>query len=229
MTKSQTETDTQFSDLISNAVAERMTPEFIEKAVLERVDKLVMNAVDNALHSYSDTGKLIEKAVEDSLRVNNLNLASYGETITKILKAQIEKNVAELVSGRLSQDMEQLLKLAPKEIRLSEIVETMTEPYKEDGGYGEVVTCIVEVNEYGSTWVYLDGDTADQEKYRCDVRFLLNEDGTISSATLRGEDLKDKRSIGRDYGISQLFRAYYACGTKIIIDEDNVVISVGDY
>jgi len=57
----------------------------------------------------------------------------------------------------------------------------------------------------------------------------IDKDGKIYSATLEGRSLKDTARLGRGYGIEQLIRAWYACGTKIILDEDHVVTSEGDY
>lgn len=220
---------TDFTNLISNAVAARMTPDFIENEVNTRVEKLIVESIDRALRSYSDTGKLIEKAVEDALKVQSLDLPSYGHLVTQMLKTQIEATVAPLVAGRLAEDMTELLKLAPKEIKLSEIADGMRKDHSEEG-YGEVITVIVHHNDYGSTWLYLDGENAypDSAKYDCKYRILVSSDGLISSAYCRDEDVS-KGWIGKSYGLTQRLRAYVACGTKIIIDEDAVVTSVGDY
>lgn len=222
----------QLGDAISAAVAAMLTPEHIEKEVQTRVAKLVTEGVDRALRSYSDTGKLIEKAVEDALRVNSLDLPSYGSTVAQILKRQIEANVSELVAGRLSQDMEELLTLAPKEIKLSQIAKEMLEKHESDGAYGEVITVIVDEGSYGSTWIYLDEDAHYDErgKYQADIGILVrHETGQIAAANFNGRDIKNQRRVGRGYGIEQKIRSMYACGTKIIIDETEVVTSVGDY
>lgn len=228
MSTTPTQPNDRFSDLISNAVAERMQPDFIEKAILDRVDKLVDSAIDDALRSYSDTGKLISKAVQDALQVNDLDLPSYGETVTRILRQQIEAQVSELVAGRLAADMQELLSLAPKKINLSEIVRSMTQPHEEDGKYGEVVTCIVEPTGYGSTWIYLDENEAGKGKYQCTIQMLLDKAGVISSATLNGADTSTRKHVGLHYGLSQKIRAYHACGTAITVDEDAVITSIGD-
>lgn len=219
---------TDLTNLISAAVAEKMTPEFITKEIDIRVEKLVIESVDRALRSYSDTGKLIEKAVEDALRVNRLDLPSYGTTVTKILKTQIETCVAELVAGRLSRDMEELLSLAPKEIKLSEIADQMREQHNHDA-YGEIITVIVDDNDYKARWVYFDDENGELDKYKCKFSMLVSDDGTISAARMDGKNLTETRWIGRAYGFEQKLRAYVACGTKVILDEDAVVTSVGDY
>lgn len=220
-----------FPSLISAAVAARMTPEFIEKEVNARVEKLIVESIDRALRSYSDTGKLIEKAVEDALRVDRLDLPSYGSLVAGMLKGQIEARVSEVVAGRLAQDMEELLSLAPKEVKLSEIADAMREQHESEA-HGPVITVIVEESQYGSTWVYLDEEKhhSSRDKYKCRFRMLISDDGEVSGAYVGEQQYRPKEHwIGRAHGLEQKLRAYVACGTKIIIDEDDVVTSVGDY
>ncbi|MGN5376123.1 hypothetical protein [Sphingomonas hankookensis] len=216
--------------LITKAVAARMTPDFIEKEVLARTDKLVVESIDRAFRSYSDTAKLIEKAIEDALRVDRLDLPTYGNMVAAMLKTQIEATVAPVIAGRLSEDVADLLKLAPAGIKLSQIAEAMLKQHEGDA-WGDVITVIVERSEYGSTWVYLDDEAAhkSRDKYKCSYRLLIGTDGKIASATMREFDIKASKHFGTSYGLEQKLRAYFACGTLIEIDEDNVITSVGDY
>lgn len=219
---------TEMSNLIADAVARKLTPEFIEQEIDTRVGKLVVEAVDKALRSWSDTGKLIETAIENSLRVDRLDLPSYGSTVTAMLKAQIEARVSDLVAGRLAEDMDELLKLAPKSVKLSEIAAEMI---RGRDGYGEVITVIVKHTEYGSTWLCLDENEAYEERHdhRCAVRLLIDKGGKIASATLDDRDINTTKVLGNRYGLAQKVRAYYAAGTIIEIDEHSVVTSIGDY
>lgn len=220
------------SVLISSAVAAKMTPEFIEKEVESRVGKLIAEAVDSALRSYSDTGKMIHEVVKDALRVDRLDLPSYGAIVTSMLKAQIEATVSPLVAGRLAADMEELLKLAPKQVKLSDIAQKMIDRRREDGeAWGNVITCFVEHNEYGSAWVYLDQEKHydRRDKYNCKYRMLVSKDGTIGAATVDNKATTDVRCIGPFYGMDQLIRAWVACGTVIELDEDYVSVSIGDF
>lgn len=221
---------TDLASLISNAVAARMTPEFIEKEVIARTDKLIVESIDRAFRSYSDTAKLIEKAIEDALRVGRLDLPTYGNMVAAMVKAQIEATVAPVIAGRLSEDVAEILKLAPAGIKLSQIADGMRKGH-EDDAWGQIITVIVEHNDYGSTWVYLDDEQVHErrEKHRCAYRLLIGKDGKIASATLHEHDIKSSKHFGSSYGLEQKLRAYFACGTVIEIDEDYVVTSVGDY
>lgn len=218
-------------ELISATVAKQLDAAFVEKEVETRVSKLVIEAVDRALRGYSDTAKLIEKAVEDALRVERLDLPSYGITVAAILKTQIEAKVSDLVAGTLAKEMDELLGLAPKTVKLSEIAKEMIENRLGDEGYGEVITVIVERADRGYSHIYLDEEEAIEphEKYRCQHRLAVDPEGKIYSATIANQDLKKATRFGHFYGIDQKLRAYVACGTKIILDEDDVVTTVGDY
>lgn len=220
-----------FSNLIADAVAAKLTPEFIVAEIDSRVSKLIVESVDKALRTYSDTGKLIEKAIEDALRVDRLDLPSYGNTVLGILKDQIEARVHPLVAGKLAEDMDALLHLAPAEIKLSKIAEDMITNRNFGDDYGEVITVILEDEQYGSNWLYLDDEHHydRHDKYKCDYHILIGKDGKVSSATIRSRSMSDTKHIGRDYGLGQKLRAWHACGTVIELDEGNVVTSVGDY
>lgn len=222
---------TDTTDLINKAVAEVMTPDFVKSQVATRVQKLVVEAVDDALRSYSDIGKQIKEAVKASLQVNDLNLPSYGLLVTGMIEEQVKDHAGALIDARLAEDIRELLNIAPAEIKLSEIARDMIKDRYDDDGYGEVITVIVEHNDYGSIWLYLDEEEhhTRNDRYQCRHSLLLNKDGTISSARLDKRDLKDTQHIGRSYGLPDRIRAYYAAGTRIILDEDAVVTSVGDY
>lgn len=229
----QSATDENLSTLISKAVAAKMTPAFIEKEVDSRVEKLVVECIDKAFRSYSDLSKMIEAAVSEALAVGRLDLPSYGSVISSMLKAQIEATVAPLVAGRLAADMEELLSLAPKQVKLSKIAEEMLQYRRDYGGdaWGDVITVHLQRSDYGSAWLYLDDEAhhdSSRAQYDSKYRLLISKDGTISSATIGDRRLFDARHIGASYGLEQKIRAWVACGTAIELDEDFVSISLGD-
>lgn len=225
----ETAMDLNLGEAISKAVAAKLTTDFVEKEVDARVGKLVADAVASALNTYSETGKLIEASVKEALKVDRLDLPSYGATVSAMLREQINAKVSGLVAGQLAKDMHELLGLAPTEVKLSEIAKDMIE--RHDGEYGELITVIVERNDYGTCWVYLDDEEVRRvdEKYRCPHRLGVGKDGKIFSATIAGHDTKKAIHIGPTYGFEQKLRAFVACGTKLILDEDYVERGKGDY
>jgi hypothetical protein len=125
-----------------------------------------------------------------------------------------------LIKGKLAEDVESLLSLAPKTIKLSQIVNDMLD---DDGSIDEVFFKL-EQTEYGSHWLYLD-PTSVRDRHAAVVRLLINKEGKISAGWLTQKDLKTDKSFGNFYGLEQKIRAYYACGTIIELDEENVITS----
>jgi hypothetical protein len=215
--------------LVRDAVTNTVTPDYIDAQVKSHVDKLVSEALKEALSSYSPTGKAIKAAIATALEVNNLDLPSYGHAVTRIVSDLVEKNVAEVVQGRLKADMEKLLGLAPKRIKLSEIVRGMLE----DSEDVSEVHCRVEWSQYGSAWLNLHPSRLDHNQ-RAEVRVLISlpkkaddyargetPEGPICSGWVEEGDIKKGRSLGA-HGLCKRILAMYACGTVIDLDEDEV-------
>lgn len=217
-------------EAVSKAVAARLDAATIDGLVAKYVDELVINSIKSAL-AFGDNRRLIEKAIEESLRVNSLNLPAYGEIVAQMLKAQIEARVSEVVAGKLAEDMNELLSLAPKEVKLSDIAKAMLDELGDEAvNTDPVITVMLDEASYGSRWLYLDESEhhSDREKFQCRHSLLLREDGTIASARIDQKEAgSGKLWIGRGLGLAQLLRAYAACGTKIILDEDMVELSRG--
>lgn len=222
---------TDLSEIIKTSVTETMTADALRAKVDKSVEELVNETIRDQLRSYGDIGKLIKEKVTESLQVPDLNLPSYSQMIMQMLRTQVEQAVQPILQERIAEDMQEILGLAPKTIKLSKIVEEMltsSDAYQ-DGEHGDLVTCIVGDNSYGSTWVYLDdqGHYDESEKYRCSASMLVSSDGTIHCASYNGRDLGGKSkqggmSVGRTYGLGDKLQAYYACKTIIEIDADNI-------
>lgn len=222
--------DMTMAELVTSAIDAQMKPENIEPKITAAVEEMIADVVKSSLRTYSDNGKLIENAVKESLKIGTLNLPSYGTTVCTILKAQIEAKVAPLISGQLTEDMSEMLNLAPKELRLSDIVKEMLEAHWEydDGCYErDLVTCIVD-EDRTLTAIYLDEDDHHEEKYRCAISLFIDQDGFIRSGSTKGRTDMKARSLethgdfGRAYTLEQKVRSWWACGTKIIVDADEV-------
>lgn len=220
---------TDLAQIIRDSVTTIVTEDRVKAEVEKRIEAMVADIIKDEMRSYSDTGRAITKAVQESLKVGNINLPSYGAVVTAMLRKQIEDTVAPIVAGKLAEDMAELLNLAPKTAKLSEIVKEMLESSSayEDGETGDLVTCIVRPTEYGSTHIYLDEHQHYDERnyHQCDISVFISKEGTILSASERDKEFAGKsksKSFGRTYGLMQKLQAYYACGTVIEIDEDSV-------
>ncbi|ABF63513.1 hypothetical protein TM1040_0780 [Ruegeria sp. TM1040] len=248
---------TDIAILAGQALQEATAPERVKEIIDKKIGETVKGAIESAMRSYSDFGRTLEKKIEEALSISNLDLPSYNNMVCAMVQNQVEAVASELIQGRLQADINEMLGVAPQSIKLSEIVNQMRQSHEEDGGYGEVVTCIVEeihVDDsdfWGPRWkVYLDDTThySHSDKGSCEVvlevwhgikqdRDQSNHEittGTISqiqeySGVITSKGGKAGFSMRRPYGLTQKLLAMYAAETVIEVDEDEVVTSVGDY
>lgn len=247
-----------FAHLVQAALNDAVTPEKIAAKVSAHVEKAVDQAIADAMYSWSDTGKLVKGAIEDSLRVNKLDIPSYGHVVGQIVERAIQARVSEVVAAKLAKDLEDLLSLAPKRVKLSELVaELLGKDGKDDpchcGPRGRIY-CNVEWNDWASAYVNLSKEKP-TNRYDSEIRFLVNlpkkpddyargevPEGPISSGHVKGMDLqkdirfgygtehaKQKTEFGRWFGFEQKILAMHACGTIIELDENDVVTERGDW
>jgi hypothetical protein len=241
--------------MVQEALDSATTEERMRARVEKHVEELVTRTLSDAMNTWSDVGKSIKNAVQDSLRVGDgLNIPSYGHVVSEMLSAQIQARVSEVVAAKLQEDMEGLLKLAPKRVKLSKLIADLLgddeyDPCDCDGP--SEIGLEIEQGMYQSCWLLINKDGKPDKPHNADIRVLIavtNEKskyaygdvikGTIRLGHVSGADLKKnlafgwgsdfskkRRDFGAWFGLEQKFLAMYACGTVIELDEDACVLS----
>lgn len=248
--------NTDIAALAAEALAGATAPEKVREIVEREIGKTVEDAIKQSVRSYSPFGRALEKKLEEAMGINDLNLPSYGQVLTDLVQRLVQKHVSDLIGARLEDDLTEILKIAPKTIRLSEITNKMLEDAVD---YGREITCIVEdedqsdPNFWGPSWtVYLDDAQHTQNKREASVKMRIShgvrdKSGPPSSQLTTGKIWSieaDGRRVTADkgagwhgtfrrpdkvYGLAERLLAYYAAGTVIDMDVDNVVTSSEDY
>lgn len=247
-----------FANLIQDAIHAALNPEKIGILAEKHVERLVEEAVQESFHSWTGTGKAITELVKASLQVKDLDLPSYGHVVSEIVRRAVEGRVAEVVSAKLAKDLDDLLNLAPKRIKLSELVAELLGPESEEQSHS--VSCDVDwsndkwarikltaknVSGYHDVDVELHVMLPKKRAEYSNLRVVgdppaENPAGPISFGHVSGVDLKRDHAFGygttrRIFALGRLFEfeqrilALYACETVIEIDEDDVVTDRGEY
>ena len=229
------------SELAAFIVAEvhRQTSEDKLRAHVEKkIGEAIEGAVNDAFRSYGSVNKQIEEVVKKALDIggHGLDVPSYGNMVMALLRGKMDETLSDLINKKLSQEMAEILSIAPKELKLSAIVAAMVKDAEEDMGsrYGTSVTCIVEdafpdssVLE-GYARIYLDKD--ENEKPRdCAVSMIVNKEGTITDLSVNGHDAKTTIKMGGMWGWKKSIFAAYCSGSTFIVDEDMISTGIGDY
>lgn len=221
------------SDLATFIVAEvqkQSGADNVRAVVEKKIESLVIDAIDSAFR-WGDTRKQIEEAVKATLAIDHpLTLPSHGAMIMAILRQKIDAQVHELVAAKLDQEMDEILGMAPKEVKLSEIIDLMRKNIDEHERYGTHMTCIIEKSEHwtGTLYIHLDPDE-DVRKYDCDLQISVDKDGKIFSLKCDRKDPKTSIVMGYQSAYKRLALAAYCCGSRFIIDTQDPNTGIGDF
>lgn len=223
------------SDFIVAEVARQCASDNVRKLVEAKIDESIRGAVNDAFRSYGDVRQHLEKAVKDALQIGErrLDVPSYGNMVMAILRTKMDEVLQPLVSERLAKEMDDILGLAPKELKLSKVVEAMIQQEKEIGAerWGGRVTCLVEGTNYGGHWIYLDrqSDAQRRSKHECTAQVGVNDDGNIFYLKIDRKDARTTVVMGEHDPYLRMLFAAYCCGSKFIVDEEDVSTTVGDF
>ena len=195
------------------------------QTIIEReIERTVGDILHSSLQPYSDFGKSLGKTIKSALNVDldRLGIAGYNDTILKIVKTKLDSSMELFGKAQIEKDLEELLKVPPKEIKLSQLVEQLKDHY---GDHGRECTCIITHDMRMDGWgrVYLHKNDR-VEKSDCEYEMAFTADGEVYSVSIDGRDPSKKIFCGPFYGFERDLFQMYAAKTRLIIDEDDVDI-----
>ncbi|MBD8689346.1 MULTISPECIES: hypothetical protein [unclassified Rhizobium] len=148
-----------------------------------------------------------------------------------LIREQLDANIAEMLNAKLATEMQELLQIAPKELKFSAVIEKMTEHAKEMGDrpWGRIAA-FIEESEYSTGHYHVgidpDGDTL--KRYNCETQFYVDSSGKISSLHVDRRDVAKGIGIASYWGYQKMIFSAYACGSKLIMDELDPSLEYGD-
>ncbi|WP_296100271.1 hypothetical protein [uncultured Agrobacterium sp.] len=212
-------------------VAAKTSEDHIRQLIDKKLDEVIQGAVDDEFRYGGNLKKQITEAVSGALQVGGrLDIPAYGVMVMALLRDRLEANVSELLNKKLAADMDELLKISPKELKFSQVVESVIEDAKESKSWGSV-SIIVEGSEYidGAYHVGLDHDSGIKKRYECDTQFYVDPDGKISSLTVNRRDVTKVVGVAPYRSYQKMIFSAYACGSKLIMDDLDPSLEYGDY
>lgn len=204
----------------------------IHQLVAKKIQEAIASAIDTSFRSYGHMGKQIEAAVNNAMNLSgDMDIPSYGTMVLALLRQRLDAYVHELVSARLDAEMTEILSIAPKELKLSDLAAAVVQSASEDGDrYGTHITCIVERHERHADWfnIYIDKDE-DTAKKDCSIKIETIGQGTIYRVQIDGKDPKSVVRMGGMWGHEKMIFGAYCCGSKFIIDHEDPSTGIGDF
>lgn len=214
------------SDAILEAANRLIASGKIEAAIEKHLEATIERLLEEHLRSYSDFGKMLSERIKTAIGVNleKVTIPEYNTIIADIVVRKIDAFMQKEGREALDTMLSEMLKAAPAEMKLSELVESFKQwvvnQYDYDPEEGGEITVIIDgrAEKYSSRWVYLDRK-ANTEKYKCEFSFLVSLDETVSYIRARGHSTKEDVFIGGYYGFERDLFRLHAAKTKLIIDK----------
>jgi hypothetical protein len=216
-----------------DAVQRRTSEEAIRTLVEKQIEGVVERAVVDQFRSYGNITKSIQEQLAAALVVPALDLPAYGHMVMSLVRAKLDENLNDLLKTQISAQLDEMLSIAPAELKLSDVVEAMREYRKSEVEYDQWSRFHVDVEEpssgaYSSSWVKLHCEKREESRYSStpdkhfhEVRFLASNSGPgkISALTIDQRDVDSIYRLGHMSKWKRMIFAAYCCKTPFIIDK----------
>ncbi|SFB62720.1 hypothetical protein SAMN05216312_12248 [Cohnella sp. OV330] len=192
--------------------------------VRKHVEKTVESTVSDVLGSYSDFAKSLKTQLKELFAVNldKLGIPSYNTLVLKAVKEKLDQVTHIQGTERIKEEMDRLLADVKPEYKLSELINKWKADANEDREHdGENFSYHNDGTSYSSTWIHFDPEPG-KDKYECDYKVLVREDGTLSALRIGDEEIKTKTIMWGLHGIGNDLFKIYAHGSRLIIDENRI-------
>jgi len=218
---------TELSDIITREVQRLASEEAIQAYVAKKIDECIKNAVDTAMRSWGGVGKQIDEAVAKSLALPaGIDLPEFGHMLLALLRSRMEGRIDQLLADHITAEMDEILALGRREIRLSEMVGEMVKSITEEepDRHGEYMTVVVEPSFPSSDvlkdcWNISIDEDGGIDPRKCSLRFSVGSGGKISTLSLNGTAVHTQMRVSGLYGPAKSLFCLYATGGKFIVDD----------
>jgi len=191
----------------------------VEKKLKENAEKMVNAAIDSVF-DYKMKEKLAE-AITAGLNFDpkELSLPEYHQIIQTAVGNRIKAIFDNEKFAKLDEFIGDILKLAPPEIKLSELAEQFKRQYEDDID-GEFTFLLSEDN-YGYSDICFDVEK-NKGKYDCRVRIGVNKESRVWTLNLDGRKGDEKIFVQPLYGFDLLVYQLYLNKSILVIDTTDI-------
>jgi hypothetical protein len=214
-------TETTVQDMFGKILQQRIQDGALEKAITEKVDRMIDDVVSSAFRSYGDIAKSMTDAITASITPNLNELGDfpqYHHYVMQSLKTAVNKFHDEKLKAVLDAEMEDLFKVIPKELTLSWVLDQIKENIKNDNTQDDGFELTLFIETSGKfTHVYI-GKEEDQSRWECAYQIDANN-GEIYSAKVDNSEPRKERSIGPLYSFEKIIFNAYVMRSTLILDK----------
>jgi hypothetical protein len=234
--------DLDIETAINDAIRTSLSYESIKKTIKGLVDKAVERSFESAMGWDSPFRKNLEYQIKEAMPTGSYQLPRYNDYIIHVINEEVQKFQQENAQQMIRERIGDLLKMTPKEIKLSEIIEKFVEYFEEsDELESDGPTVIIDYSHssQGGFDLYIDRESG-KNKYSCEYFIRTKKDDTKDGAIVwsfehRGKYSELKSSSifkGCTFSDEAFLLNLYTGRTLIIVDKtdfSDVIYENKDY
>lgn len=234
-----------FTEVINNKLQEMAENKVIEKQIEESMEKLITQAVKNAIDSF-DLRHTLEKQMSEQVSriVKEIGFSGYNQYIADTFNRMVNVEMAEDIKQKIASAFDNIFIKKVDKVKMSEIVQKYrdflmeelddSEKYDRDNRF---YASIEEREDEGFTHVtavfsLVDNGWRDKNELKVKLMKYRNELYTISSLVFEDRNLSKLEELRYFTDFESYMAALYFNKTEIEmdIDEDDIDTSLGlDY
>lgn len=196
---------------------------FVEETIEKRVKGTLESIIDDLFKPWSDFGKKLKAEIQEKLQINleQLDIASYNHLLGNMIQGRLNEVMHNQGVEKMKLAIDDLLKGAKEEYKLSELIEMMKEEEDQEEHYGEEISLHVDDSCSYITFIYFDPE-GDKSDYECKYKITVGDENKISSIRIDDKSFDNKVIMGGLYGLEAELFKMFATGSKLIVDEGDV-------
>jgi hypothetical protein len=215
----------ELQDAIVQTFTQRVESGAIQTLVEQNVDKFIKETLSDALRSYGDFSKALQKKINDDLcsKLDRLSLEQYNSIILQEIKARLDDVYLKGAKKHLESMLDEMFQKPKEKYKLSEIVKLYREQHEESARENDIEKMSVHIDDSSSYlfFIYIDSE-GDKMEHQCALRLVVDKDGLLTSAHEKDIYNKmkairaDKQHMG---AFDSLLFQIMVWGTKVEVDK----------
>lgn len=146
----------ELQEIVSNKIQQMVNDNTIQSAIEGGIEKAVTSAISQQFQSYGNITKQLEAAIGAGLMIDRsqIDFETYNQQMLVAINQKVGSFFAEQASSRFMEEMDKILAPAPKQITITELVNTIAGFWREEAqtypeGFADEATIEI-VESYGS-------------------------------------------------------------------------------
>ncbi|EJP6471395.1 hypothetical protein NHI66_000644 [Clostridium botulinum] len=121
--------------IVNDSLVKLEEEKFVEEVVQKRLEKTIIEIINDVFREWSDFGKNFKEHIEKNLNVDlsNLGIEGYNTIVLAAIKEQLDKTITVQGIEKIKKTTEEMLSDIKEEYTLSEIIEKLKgEDYRDE-------------------------------------------------------------------------------------------------